>query len=261
MIKRIAPIRFYRGYRIYLPNKDRGRPVLYNFRTVNYHLPRRFLWLGGGDEELNSYVDSLVERRMLEARRFEEAGLAVEHTYAEAPKDNPTVTIQPEMLVAIILGEIPIDCPIDTVLKFRCSPSGRYVPDRIIAELASHGIIDAYYAGLPQYIETGRPIALHEHLEGIEVRKNAKTIEGTLGINLHEAEKQGKGTRAEVTQAPQAPVVEEMVDTIVLPNGGTEVISVVLSEPQYFVKRRYATDGTRLQAATAWTAEGPWVTS
>jgi len=256
VINRTAPIRFYRGYRIYRKCPDKGRPVHFNFKTVNYHLPRRFVWLGGGDEELNSYIDSLVERRKLDSSKFEDGGLVVELAYVDPPKSSPMVTIQPEMLVAIILGEIPIECPIDTVLKFRSSPSGRYVPDRIIAELASNGIIDAYYAGLQQFIETGRPIALHEHLDGVKPTKYDQRVEGPPCINLIEAEKQGKGTV--VDRPPASPPEEETVDPVGRPDGSTEVVSLVIVEPPYYVKRRFDSDGALLRAWTAWSVEGPW---
>lgn len=258
-------IQFYRGYRVYTGKHEGSlfqRKCVYNFKSVNFHMPRSFTWLNDSEVELFAYIDALVDKRTLDAAKYEKAELVKDAIYSDAPESKrPQVSLSPEMIVAVILGEMPIDCPIDALINFRSTSEGRYTPTRIVAELVSTGIVPAYYEGLLDFIENGRPILLQERLEGVSPEhKHERGMLGTPATNLVEAEKQGKGTVIPLGKNWKAPpYTEETVSTQEVGKGEVEVITLAtaVGQPSYFVKRLYRDDKLK-SAKTSWHVDGPW---
>lgn len=249
---------FYRGYYIFPRNTSTGRiKVRYNFKAINYHMPRSFEWTGDGVDELKEYIDALYDRRDLAIRPVEREGLAVEHSYDEPPEKVETVKISPEMLIAVILGELPLEMPIHNQLLFRTSDRG-LVPSQLVAELVSEGLVGLYHQAVLDWVHNGRPISVRGQLE-LEQRRMG-TDGHSPAANLELAEQQGRGEYTEVGPAHRPPPPVEAALTTREVAGDLEVVSLVTVPGQhsYFVRRVYRND--QLHAlATSWHAEGPWV--
>jgi hypothetical protein len=276
---------WYRGFRIYdckYDGDNRGRTVIFCYKVVNLFLPRSFTWKSDSDVDLYSYINALMDRRELDAKKFEDAGFATDIVYNDYPKERPLVQVSPHLLLALLRGELPFECTADTMLVMRCDKSGKYSAERFIADLASSDVEEAYFYAIRQFVEGGKPILLTEALG--EVSKVPPRVDVKPCINLHYAEQRGKGivfdpALAKNMQMPQPGgstqtkveevAIQEAVAQAQMPTEeilttrevgmGTEVISMVLGEQPYFVRRTFGPSGHCLGTATSWKVGGPWV--
>lgn len=259
-------VQYYRGYRLIMANRKGYIAVTFNYRSVNFHLPRKFKWMwDAGIDDLHRYIDLLILKRKFDASKYEEKGYAYDHEYEEQPEKVDIVNLSPEMLVSICLGELPLEVPIHTMLQFRGDKKGgKFIPSRVPAELANAGLLDAYYEGLREFVRSGRPFTLREKLRGV-VDKKGKAADGYFpAASLIEAEKQGIGEYADrepPTQFEMAPPNEK---TISIEAHGPAVDMVTIAELEgqrpYFIRRVIIHNQT-VWSATSWYVDREWTTT
>src|SRR6056297_146291 len=136
---------YHRGYMIFNRSLETGlTTVKYNYKAINYHMPRKFVWTGESEDELKDYIAALYDRRALQIKAFEDAGLVADQAYEEPPEEVPMVKVSGEMLLAVALGEMPLEMPITGQLLYKPTRDGM-AWQRIPVEIADSGLVDAYH--------------------------------------------------------------------------------------------------------------------
>ncbi len=260
-------VQYYRGYRMILATRKNYIAVSFNYKSINFHLPRKFKWvLDAGIDDLKRYIDLLVLKRKIDASKYEDKGYAYDHEYEEAPEKVAIINISPEMLVSICLGELPLEVPVHTMIQFRGDKKGgKFVPSRIPVELANAGLLDAYYEGLRDFVRTGRPYTLKEKLKNIVDKNTAsRPADGYFpAASLIEAERQGIGERATDEPPRQFAMAPPHEKTVSIESHGnaTDIITIAEKEGErpYFI-RRVSVENQVLWTATSWFVDQGWTT-
>lgn len=246
----------YRGYRVYPGEK--GCTATFIYSSINYHLPRKFKFSAeAGIADLHRYIDALVDRRSLEIKKYEGEDLAYAQEYEDPPAEVPIIRISPELLISVLLGEYPLDVPIHSKLQMKGTGGGKFVPDYLPAELADAGLLDAYYEGLRDFIEQGKPYTLREKLRPLEPNVSMPANGFRPSESLLAAEQQGKG---EVVEAPKPqPPTETPIESHALGDCVEALCAIESSDNDpYFVRRIFTAQGACIYTATSWSLDGPW---
>jgi len=251
--------RFYRGYQIPWgeTSRTKGKKIVYVLPNANFFLPRRFLWVGEGDTDLEDYIDALVDRRQLVSMRYEERELAIDQVYEEKPPER-TITLSTQLILSFLRGELPLEVPCGTKIRIRDPEGvGRLVTTGLDAAIGDTNVLELYKQAIIECAATGKGLWLEERIASLKAIQNASETE-RQDFNLAAAEEHGTPVvTVDIERPAPQPPPEETIST--RQKGiHTEVISAVMAEPPYFVKRVFDEEGNQLRALSAWCAEGPW---
>jgi len=250
----------YKGYRLWCMRND-GKQVAahYIYKHFNYHLPRKFQWSDFSDKHgLVRYIDALLDKDALVYREIESEGLANGQVYDDPPRDVPVQQISPQLLLACLLGEYPIECPSDVTLHVRPIKGKYYQLDRLKAEMVQTGVLDAYYEALEQRRRHGLPLRTPKGL-GVTEGKDGKPLAvehpyNQPGFNLAAAADQGM---AQPVQQQPASMPERTISSRLI----HDCCEIITYNEQIYIRRIVSGQGQVLLVSTAPTVEGPWVES
>jgi hypothetical protein len=251
---------FYRGYALYLRWKDQRIRCVYTMKHCNIWLPREFFWESNSVEDCSQYIDLLCLKKLIEAKKFDDAKLATEHVYAsERLEKSNYVNISPVRLMALLRGEEILDIPITSRIRFVVS-NKRYTVNDIDAEIFGKDLTDAYFNALTNAVQNGRPVAVVSNLtEKNTARKyglNLVDHRSTSGCNISLNAELAPESQ-EVSYSP-SPVEETLVKSEEH-STHTETVSLITGQNArpYFVKRLMRGQHL-LWCGTSYTATGPW---
>lgn len=253
---------FYRGYALYLRWKDQRIRCVYNMKHCNIWLPREFFWESTSVEDCGQYIDLLCLKKLIEAKKFEDAKLATEHVYtSESLEKSNYVNISPVRLMALLRGEEILEIPITSRIRFVAS-NKRYTVNDIDAEIFGKEMTEAYFNALSHAVQNGKPIAVVSNLsEKITARKYGMNLvdhRSTSGCNLAlNAELVPEGETLQDVSSPSP--VEETIVSSIEETTHTETVSLITGQGTrpYFV-RRLMRGQHLLWCGTSYTATGPW---
>jgi hypothetical protein len=263
----------YRGFRIFAPllhtqgtDEIPHRKVAFIYSRLNFHCPRKFKW--GSPERLDQlyeYIDGVLAKDRLVQNKYEQAEICYDHVWEAPDAKTPVVQISSEMLIACMLGEFPIECPIDTVFRIRSFKGGAFIPSELHAEMISRGVVEAYHNALDARIRDGRPVKVTmAQVVKPPVKETGRGVTalpyGPLAgphANLQAAEAQGEKAHYRRSEALQ--VREQVVDTSELENGYVQVITAAkAADVEYLIRRVYDGQGEIVSVSTSYQFEGPW---
>jgi hypothetical protein len=256
----------HRGYMCFLKQRNRQIRCIYQIKQCNLWMPREFLWENTSRGDCNHYIDLLAQKRLIEAKVFEEQKLAIEHIYERGTgEDRPFVNINAQRLIAMLRGEELLEVPIDARIRF-VPPKGRYTANDIDAEILGDVLTEEYIRSIRRMVGDGVPILCAQMpeekdlLEKYGVRLTDAVMHS--GFNLAMARgtdyRGEQGEEAAQQAAPPAPVSETEVSNT-SHTTHTETVSLITGNEQvpYFVKRLIR-DQHLLWCGTSYDASGPW---
>ncbi|NEN87914.1 MAG: hypothetical protein F6K48_02930 [Okeania sp. SIO3H1] len=231
------------------------RYVRYLFKLVNPHMPRSFVWKSQSDVELYKYIDDLYDRSQVPTGLVEQQGIASGHSYVDQPEQMHCIAISKEMLLAVLLGEFPLEVPMNSYFRVR-ENRGKVAPDQIASELADSGLQEAFHQAILKWVEEGKPLNIRDH---IDWDKAKGFLRHGPSFKLEAAQAAGIQPSLEVGDAHKPPPAHESVISSKGDNIALEVISLVTTEghPSYFIRREYHNNQLRA-ASTSWSIKGPW---
>lgn len=255
----VFPTKHYRGFLI--PDgvfqSEQGLLVKYGISQANFHLPRYFRWKGSNQEDLRIYIDGLVDRRQLVTQQYEDADLAVDLHY-EDPPPCKTIVVSPQLLMSVLRGEFLLEIPAGTTVRCRDPEElGRFVVTKFDAAAVDKQVLPMYFDAIREAAHEGKALWLEDRITALE--KSRRSFDAPGDSTLRAALEHGVQAQT-VNPAPLPPPAEETLSTRQI-GSVTEVISVVVTEPPYFVRRLFDSGGNLQQAYSAWSAKGPWEAS
>jgi hypothetical protein len=235
---------------------------MYKMTNCNLWIPREFYWENTSKADCNHYIDLLNQKKLLEAKVFEEKKLATEHIYERGDfVDKPFVKVNATRLIAILRGEELLEIPLDSRIRF-IPERGRYTNNDLDAALFSEGVTEEYFKALRKAVGEGKPVVCCNMpddkllLEKYGFRLSDAAAH--TGCNLFvKKDTDGEVVLDDVEQAP-APVSETVVKSEDM-DTHTETVSLITGNAQvpYFV-RRLIRDQHLLWCGTSYQPDGPW---
>lgn len=256
---RPATMRAHRGYNCFIAGKNIRCTFVHNW--CNYHLPRSFVWADKNWDELARYIDALTERRVMDAKRWEDAGHSFDVVYEKPTSAAPIGRINPNTLIAILRGELVIEAPLDTVFIFTKHNSRARI-NAVPMELLTGEVFDQYLRTIQKH--TKRPILYCTKGAKFPTDVEVESVQKRTWVNIAHAE--------EALEMPPRPAWsdeedvldeepsanEELIDSSSLGSFTNKIYKVSPKNgTPFFLLRRWEHDEL-VGAWTGSTQNGPW---
>jgi hypothetical protein len=236
-------IQAYRGFLI--ARRSDGRAFVRWQIKANPWIPRSFLWAGTNDE-LNTYLEALINQDERAKEAMEAQGLATGHVYPsteEIQATGPMIEVSPERLVAVMLGVDKLCIPANGSLSVK-QHGHRYWAGNVQALLIAKGVLPA-----PTREELRQAVMLPKFPLKVHTGVNLPfATQSAVDLKFGASEdKPQEKTRSE----KEIPILKKKH------RYHSEAVSLVASSPPYYVRRMHK--GTDLiYLATSWSPKGPW---
>jgi hypothetical protein len=237
-------IQAYRGFLI--ARRNDGRASVRWQIKANPWIPRSFLWAGTNDD-LNTYLEALINQDERTKGEMETQGMATGHVYPsteEIQATGPMIEVSPERLVAVMLGIDKLCIPANGSLTVR-QHGHRYWAGNVQALLIAKGVLPA-----PTREELRQAVLLPKFPAkphtGINLTSTPQSaVDLKFGIQEENPQEQTSRNEKEV------PILKKKH------RYHRETVNLVASSPPYYVRRMFK-DRDMIYLATSWSPKGPW---